>query len=180
MLEREDCRTGRSIELNTYVAKKIRPRASCHGNSRRATSFAGLFPPMRSRINAAQGRLIQQSRENQDCLVRCYRGRRRRLEQSSRFRAFNLRNYPLCVNLIRELDIEGYTAAMAAALASMHWPAQIDADDVELFWRLLDPMTKANLPLMSSAIIQCPWILHALRKNDSKQGGNILEIKSYS
>ncbi|KAK9790488.1 putative DUF3669 domain-containing protein [Seiridium cardinale] len=70
---------------------------------------------------------------NTDCLVRSYLGRRKLGQRESKVRAFSLRNYPLHVNQMMdlELDVPGYATAIARALAFMHWAAKIDANDVE-------------------------------------------------
>lgn len=70
---------------------------------------------------------------DQDCLVRPYLGRRRRLVKQSRFQAFSLRNYPLHVDQMEdlELDIRHYARLMAEALADLYWRARVDANAVE-------------------------------------------------
>lgn len=71
---------------------------------------------------------------NSDCLVRLYLGRRRRTETTSRpQRFFTLRNLPLYLDQILDLQLEvdEFASNMAKALAVMHWEAKIDADDVE-------------------------------------------------
>jgi len=76
---------------------------------------------------------INKSEENQDCIVRCYLGRRRRRANNSRLKAFSLRNFPLHLDQMEELqlDTSAYARVMAEALAIMHWIAKIDANDVE-------------------------------------------------
>ncbi|CRK41391.1 hypothetical protein BN1723_005111, partial [Verticillium longisporum] len=72
--------------------------------------------------------------KNEDCIIRAYLGRRRfRRRAASRFAAFSLRNYPLHADQIEDLglDLPAYAAAMAQALAFMHWRARVDANDVE-------------------------------------------------
>ncbi|KAL9086079.1 MAG: hypothetical protein Q9165_007291 [Trypethelium subeluteriae] len=70
---------------------------------------------------------------DKDCLVRPYLGRRRVGQRTSRFQAFTLRNFPLHVDQMEELEMDTfqYSAALADALAMMHWVAQVDANDVE-------------------------------------------------
>ena len=77
--------------------------------------------------------LIKSSEPNQDCLIRPYLGRRRRLEKQSRYKSFSLRNYPLHVDQIEELKLDGklYARIMAETLAHLYWRANVDANDVE-------------------------------------------------
>ncbi|KAK9419166.1 putative DUF3669 domain-containing protein [Seiridium unicorne] len=76
---------------------------------------------------------IKADANNTDCLVRPYLGRRKLGQQESKVRAFSLRNYPLHVNQMMdlELDVPNYATAIARALAFIHWAAKIDANDVE-------------------------------------------------
>ncbi|KAJ9297352.1 hypothetical protein DTO271G3_4645 [Paecilomyces variotii] len=96
---------------------------------------------------------IKASDANRDCLIRPYLGRRRVLPTESphddnddggpssrrppRQRAFfSLRNFPLHIDQMEQLgisysDMEVYTRGMADALATMHFNAGIDANDVE-------------------------------------------------
>jgi hypothetical protein len=68
--------------------------------------------------------------ENKDCLVRLYLGKR---EPESHQGSFRLRNFPLLINDIEELNIDprNFARVMADALAVMHWSANIDGNDVE-------------------------------------------------
>ena len=77
--------------------------------------------------------LIKSSEPNQDCLVRPYLGRRRRLEKQSRYKSFSLRNYPLHIDQIEELSLDGklYARLMAETLAHLYWEANVDGNDVE-------------------------------------------------
>ncbi len=86
---------------------------------------------------------IRSSEPDQDCLIRPYLGRRRRLERQSRFKAFSLRNYPLHVDQIEDLalDCALYARTMAETLAVLYWKAHIDANDVEF---VLAPPPKAG------------------------------------
>ena len=76
---------------------------------------------------------IKSSEPDQDCLVRPYLGRRRRLDRQSQFKAFSLRNYPLHVDQMEEmgLDVDLYARTMAEALAYLYWEAHVDVNDVE-------------------------------------------------
>src|SRR6266480_2827473 len=102
---------------------------------------------------------INKSQENQDCIIRCYLGRRRRQENNSRFKAFCLRNFPLHLDQMEELklDTRAYAEAMAEALAMMHWIAKIDANDVEF---VLAPPRKGTQSFSSPSLgAHCLWIL---------------------
>lgn len=85
---------------------------------------------------------IKSSEPDQDCLIRPYLGRRRRLEKQSRFQAFSLRNYPLHADQIEELGLDSilYARIMAETLADLYWRVHIDANDLEF---VLAP-TKGN------------------------------------
>ncbi|KAF2464775.1 uncharacterized protein BDR25DRAFT_159906, partial [Lindgomyces ingoldianus] len=77
---------------------------------------------------------VKGNRDDEDCLVRPYLGRRRRVGGTeSRFQRFSLRNYALHVDQMEELSLNtpAYARAMADALAEMHWRAKVDANDVE-------------------------------------------------
>lgn len=70
--------------------------------------------------------------DNKDCLVRIYLGERESLSQQSDFYD-TLRNFPLRLNMIEDLELEVSELAkeMAIGLATMHWQAQVDGMDVE-------------------------------------------------
>lgn len=76
---------------------------------------------------------IKSSEPNQDCLIRPYLGRRRRLEKNSKYKSFSLRNFPLHVDQVEELKLDGklYARIMAETLAHLYWRANVDANDVE-------------------------------------------------
>ena len=88
--------------------------------------------------------LIKSSEPNQDCLIRPYLGRRRRLEKQSRYKSFSLRNYPLHIDQIEELKLDGtlYARLIAETLAQLYWNANVDANDVEF---VLAPPRKDNV-----------------------------------
>ncbi|KAJ9202460.1 hypothetical protein DTO164E3_1049 [Paecilomyces variotii] len=111
---------------------------------------------------------IKASDTNRDCLIRPYLGRRRVLPTESsqdgdnggpssrrppRQRAFfSLRNFPLHIDQMEQLgisysDLEVYTRGMADALATMHFNAGIDANDVEFV--LAPPPPSHNTALSS-------------------------------
>ncbi|KAK3939264.1 zinc finger protein-domain-containing protein [Diplogelasinospora grovesii] len=77
---------------------------------------------------------------NDHCLVRPYLGRRRHRPHATAARArpnrllvFSLRNFPLHIDQIEQLNLPAgdYAVAMADALAFLHWTARVDANDVE-------------------------------------------------
>ena len=70
--------------------------------------------------------------ENKHCLVRVYMGENETLEQQAGSYD-SLRNFPLRLNMIEDLELEKAELAeeMAIGLAIIHWQAQVDAMDVE-------------------------------------------------
>ncbi|RAH43097.1 uncharacterized protein BO95DRAFT_475451 [Aspergillus brunneoviolaceus CBS 621.78] len=83
---------------------------------------------------------ILHSASNEACLIRPYIGRQRTYGTAtnvrSRFRGFSLRNFPLHVDQMAELgisieDVDCYAGMMGDALATFHWVARMDANDVE-------------------------------------------------
>ena len=86
---------------------------------------------------------IKSSEPDQDCLIRPYLGRRRRLEKQSMFKAFSLRNFSLHVDQMEDLDLDVmlYARIMAETLAYMYWRANIDANDLEF---VLAPRASEN------------------------------------
>ncbi|KAJ6021508.1 zinc finger protein [Penicillium herquei] len=95
------------------------------------------------------------SKPDKDCLVRPYLGRRRtrRLNSTSQFTGFSLRNYPLHLDQMESLgitinDIQQYTRAMAEILALMHWVGKIDGNDIEF---VLAP-PRHDIPSATSSI----------------------------
>ncbi|KAI0547638.1 zinc finger protein-domain-containing protein [Xylaria curta] len=96
---------------------------------------------------------------NYDCLVRPYLGKRRRHYRNSTFRVFSLRNFPLHLDQMEDLDLDTYEYAlrMAKALAFMHWSAQVDANDIEF---VLAPAKEPVLSMYSPTLgNHCLWIL---------------------
>jgi hypothetical protein len=69
---------------------------------------------------------------NRDCLVRLYLGKRRDPERRKPIRA-TLMNYNLHLDQMEELELEtkDFAKTMARALATIHWEAGLDAEDVE-------------------------------------------------
>lgn len=75
---------------------------------------------------------VASRRENEDCLVRLYLGRRTDSQKRpSRF--FQLRNCILDIEKLESLalPLDDYARTMAGALAFMYWHAKVDANDVE-------------------------------------------------
>lgn len=112
---------------------------------------------------------IKASDANQDCLVRLYLGRRRfaptatvsQRSRPSRLQAFSLRNFPLHVDQVEQLDInaEAYAETMAETLAMMHWHTKIDANDVE-FVLAPPPSSRTGTPIFSNALGEhAMWLL---------------------
>ncbi|KAL8841487.1 MAG: hypothetical protein Q9170_000870 [Blastenia crenularia] len=68
--------------------------------------------------------------DNQDCLVRIYLGERESFDHGS---PDSLRNFPMRLNILGDLEIEVSVLAieMAIGLAILHWQAQVDGMDVE-------------------------------------------------
>ena len=96
---------------------------------------------------------IRSSKPDQDCLIRPYLGRRRRLEKRSRFQAFSLRNFPLYIDQMEKLglNIILYAKIMAETLANIYWRAHVDANDLEF---VLAPAHSQSAELsMNSTII---------------------------
>jgi hypothetical protein len=84
-----------------------------------------LFCPEKLRSAA------RESVENKDCLIRLYLGREK--HSDGYHFGFKLRNFPLHLNQMRDLDLDTkyFARAMAEALAVIHWVARYDAKDIE-------------------------------------------------
>lgn len=74
---------------------------------------------------------VKNNRQDEDCLVRPYLGRRKFNTAPSRF--FTLRNKPLCINQMESIDlpVREYAKIMAETLAVLYWLSKTDANDVE-------------------------------------------------
>lgn len=95
---------------------------------------------------------IKASISNRSCLVRPYLGRRRHgAKRPKRFEAFSLKNFPLHLDQMEQLDlnIASYAEIMADALAMMHWYGEIDANDVEF---VLAPPRNPMHPISSNEL----------------------------
>lgn len=67
---------------------------------------------------------------NQACLIRPILGR---LEGHTKYRSFSLRNYPLHLDQIEELALDGILnpGSWQRSSPKLYWKAQVDANDVE-------------------------------------------------
>ncbi|KAL8833618.1 MAG: hypothetical protein Q9170_004166 [Blastenia crenularia] len=76
---------------------------------------------------------IKSHKANKDCLIRPYLGRRRRQERRTQLMSFSLRNFPLHLDQIEDLALNGkiYARIMAVTLARLYWQLHIDANDIE-------------------------------------------------
>lgn len=87
---------------------------------------------------------ISSGSKNRHCLLRLYLGRRRQPGQlNSRRRFFSLRNFPLHMDQVEELELPaaGYARVMARGLAFMNWAVGIDGNDVEFVLALQRPQS---------------------------------------
>ncbi|KAL8652595.1 MAG: hypothetical protein Q9210_002594 [Variospora velana] len=74
----------------------------------------------------------KQDPDNKDCLIRLYLGERESVQQQDSYYD-TLRNFPLRLNMMENLDLEvvEYATQMAIGLATLHWQARVDGMDVE-------------------------------------------------
>ena len=91
-----------------------------------------------------------------------YLGRRRHgngSERPKRFEAFSLKNFPLHLDQMEQLDLDvvSYAGTMAEALAIMHRQGEIDANDVEF---VLAPPPNLDQPSFSNR-----WTSHFLSEH---------------
>ncbi|KAI4158507.1 MAG: hypothetical protein LQ342_007348 [Letrouitia transgressa] len=77
---------------------------------------------------------VKSSEPDRDCLIRPYLGRRKYHSNPSRFKGFSLRNFPLHIDQIEALELDGalYARILAETLANLYWRAHIDANDMEI------------------------------------------------
>ncbi|KAJ4382476.1 hypothetical protein N0V86_002811 [Didymella sp. IMI 355093] len=107
----------------TYIQERIPPL----GLTIRQTLIS-LYCPERLRSS------VTNSRNDEDCLVRLYCGKRRSQRDQSRQKLFfTLRNYGLCVDQMEflHIDVNRAVEVLAQALANAYWVAHIDANDAE-------------------------------------------------
>ena len=80
---------------------------------------------------AAQAKALSDM-ENDHCLARMYLGERETPEQKHAPYE-SLRNFPMRLNMIEDLDLDasGLASEMAIGLAILHWQAQVDGMDTE-------------------------------------------------
>ncbi|KAJ5607268.1 hypothetical protein N7537_003887 [Penicillium hordei] len=71
--------------------------------------------------------------ENKDCLIRVYLGRRMTNKTNPNVKSFKLRNFPLHVNEMEDLQLNtcAFAHVMAQTLAILHWKAGVDGNDIE-------------------------------------------------
>lgn len=94
------------------------------------------------------------SKKNEDCLIRLYTGKRRLTTRPSIF--FNLRNYGICVDQMKDLglNIKAVAKILAEVLAHCYWKAEVDANDVEFV--LAPPTTRHYYSLSPTPAF---WVL---------------------
>lgn len=102
------------------------------------------------------------------CIARLHLGRRRHSGRPTRF--FSLNNHVLLLDSMEQfnLPIHEYAEAIADTLATLHWDAEIDANNVKFVLgshRQLDLSSMQVLP--SSAIAGMPYNFATRRANDA-------------
>ncbi|OAQ99661.1 hypothetical protein LLEC1_05894 [Akanthomyces lecanii] len=133
------------LEQTSAVWPDILPRLP-EGFTACEASISERIPPMPAPVrellasrycpSPQQAAQMARDKANASCLVRPYLGRRRPAADqrgAPRRRFFSLRNFPLHADQMEELGlpVDDYAAAMADALAFLHWIARVDAGDVE-------------------------------------------------
>ncbi|CAN9368866.1 unnamed protein product [Alternaria sp. RS040] len=112
--------------------------------------------------NPTMAAFVQSNKDDDDCLIRPYLGRRRgnRSSSTSRFQRFSLRNVALYINQMEDLglDVVAYATTMADALALMYWGAGVNVDDVEF---VLAPPRPMSSPTFASKSLgeHVMWVL---------------------
>lgn len=113
-------------------------------------------PPLISELKASE--------VNKDCLIRPYLGRCRFSSRpKSNFVAFSLRNFPLHLDQMYELevpstDLLNYAVLMAETLAILHWLGKTDANDIEFV--LAPPRNDQKSAIISNCLGEHTiWIL---------------------
>ncbi|KAI1880167.1 hypothetical protein JX265_001788 [Neoarthrinium moseri] len=126
------------LPCNTLITQRIPPIPK---NGRDVLINKYCSPPLADNISADV--------KNSDCLVRPYLGRRKFGQRESKVHFFSLRNYPLHIDQMSDLDLDPpqYATGMAKALAFMHWSAGVDANDVEF---VLAPAPRPATPRFHS------------------------------
>lgn len=121
---------------------------------------------------------VKGNKDDDDCLIRPYLGRRRgnRLTSTSRFQRFSLRNVALHINQMEDLglDVVAYAMTMADALALMYWGAGVDVDDVEFV--LAPPRSMSSPTFLSESLGEhVMWVLDFDRVKHMSMNENGLE-----
>ena len=137
------CHDYHAIDDETFWLANLQRFPSAYRNRQPLFTVDRILPlPQQTRTDLIeeyfnQDESIQQEakddEENKDCLVRIYLGERESVNQQSSGVYDTLRNFPLRLNMMQDLEIEtsDLSTEMAIGLAIMHWQAQVDGMDVE-------------------------------------------------
>ena len=136
------CHEYYPVDDDTFWLTNLQRFPSSHRNKQPLFIVDRILPlPQQIRMDLIeeyfdQDESIQQEAkedpDNKDCLVRLYLGERESDRQQSEVYD-SLRNFPLRLNMMEELELEVSELAeeMSIGLAIMHWQAQVDGMDVE-------------------------------------------------
>ena len=136
------CHEFHTVDDETFWSTNLQRLPANHRNKQPLFIVDRILPlPEQTRMDLIeeyfdQDESIQQEakedQDNKDCLVRVYLGDRESDRQQSEVYD-SLRNFPLRLNMMEQLDLEVSELAneMAIGLAIMHWQAQVDGMDVE-------------------------------------------------
>ena len=136
------CHEYHAVNDDTFWSANLQRFPASHRNKQPFFTVDRILPlPEQTRMDLIeeyfdQDESIQQEakedRDNEDCLVRIYLGDRESDRQQSEVYD-TLRNFPLRLNMMEQLELEVSELAneMAIGLAIMHWQAQVDGMDVE-------------------------------------------------
>ncbi|KAJ6783097.1 hypothetical protein PWT90_05919 [Aphanocladium album] len=108
---------------------------------------------------------VAQDKSNESCLVRPYLGRRRPEQRGGpKQRFFSLRNFPLHIDQMDELNLpsDEYAIAMADALAFLHWTAKVDAGDVEYVLAPPRALPNSSASIGSRTLPSAAFGIHAI------------------
>lgn len=119
------------------------------------------YCPESGRVN------IRKPELDHDCLIRPYLGQRRPLDGRPRPERPTLRNYPLYIDQMEELNLDTicYAKIMAETLAELYWRVKIDAADIEFVLappreRCVNPEERRRRSLWSWTLLgHVVWIL---------------------
>ena len=136
------CHEYHAFDDNTFWSANLHLFPASHRNKQPLFTVDRILPlPGQTRMDLIeeyfdQDESIQQEakedRDNEDCLVRIYLGDRESNRQQSEVYD-TLRNFPLRLNMMEQLELEVSELAneIAIGLAIVHWEAQVDGMDVE-------------------------------------------------